>query len=255
MGARGNSGVNCSQLFRGFAQSVEGKKNLSAQDLADAFAHGVETAVQADLKPVEGTILTVAREAAQAGLKAEYGSDDALVVMTAVVKGAQRALAQTPDLLAVLKEVGVVDTGGTGLVYFYEGFREGLSGENCTDVHDVTDEEMTEMIHAVQLTSALTTLDPADIVYGVCTEMMVESGLGELFKHFDYEPFRNYLNTLGDYTLVVADEEVVKVHVHTEHPGTVFRYGTQFGDLLKIQVDNMRLTTESNFEREGALDE
>ena len=128
MGARGNSGVISSQLFRGFAKSVEGKKNLSAQDLADAFAHGVETAYKAVMKPVEGTILTVAREAAKAGLKAANGSDDALVVMTAVVKGAKRALAKTPDLLAVLKEVGVVDSGGQGLVFIYEGFREGLSG-------------------------------------------------------------------------------------------------------------------------------
>ncbi len=254
MGARGNSGVISSQLFRGFAKSVEGKKNLSAQDLADAFVHGVETAYKAVMKPVEGTILTVAREAAKAGLKAANGSDDALVVMTAVVKGAKRALAKTPDLLAVLKEVGVVDSGGQGLVFIYEGFREGLSGEISSDVHDVTDEEMTEMINAVHHQSAQTQLDPADIVYGYCTEMMVELGHGDQFKHFDYEPFRNYLNTLGDSTLVVADEEVVKVHVHTEHPGTVFRYGQQFGDLLKIKVDNMRLQQESIIEREGALD-
>ena len=254
MGARGNSGVISSQLFRGFAKSAEGKKNLSAQDLADAFAHGVETAYKAVMKPVEGTILTVAREAAKAGLKAANGSDDALVVMTAVVKGAKRALAKTPDLLAVLKEVGVVDSGGQGLVFIYEGFREGLSGEISSDVHDVTDEEMTEMINAVHHQSAQTQLDPADIVYGYCTEMMVELGHGDQFKHFDYEPFRNYLNTLGDSTLVVADEEVVKVHVHTEHPGTVFRYGQQFGDLLKIKVDNMRLQQESIIEREGALD-
>ena len=254
MGARGNSGVISSQLFRGFAKSVEGKKNLSAQDLADAFVHGVETAYKAVMKPVEGTILTVAREAAKAGLKAANGSDDALVVMTAVVKGAKRALAKTPDLLAVLKEVGVVDSGGQGLVFIYEGFREGLSGEISSDVHDVTDEEMTEMINAVHHQSAQTQLDPADIVYGYCTEMMVELGHGDQFKHFDYEPLRNYLNTLGDSTLVVADEEVVKVHVHTEHPGTVFRYGQQFGDLLKIKVDNMRLQQESIIEREGALD-
>ncbi|EGF48943.1 dihydroxyacetone kinase(DAK2)-like enzyme, partial [Lacticaseibacillus rhamnosus MTCC 5462] len=106
------------------------------------------------------------REAAKAGLKAANGSDDALVVMTAVVKGAKRALAKTPDLLAVLKEVGVVDSGGQGLVFIYEGFREGLSGEISSDVHDVTDEEMTEMINAVHHQSAKTQLDPADIVYG-----------------------------------------------------------------------------------------
>jgi DAK2 domain fusion protein YloV len=255
MGARGNSGVISSQLFRGFAKSVAHKKSLTAQDLADAFAHGVETAYKAVMKPVEGTILTVAREAAKAGLKAANGSDDALVVMQAVVKGAKRALAKTPDLLAVLKEVGVVDSGGQGLVFIYEGFQEGLSGKISSDVHDVTDEEMNEMINAVHHQSAQVQLDPADIVYGYCTEMMVELGDGQNLKHFDYEPFRNYLNTLGDSTLVISDEEVVKVHVHTEHPGTVFRYGQQFGSLMKIKVDNMRLQQESIIEREGALDQ
>lgn len=190
--------------------------------MAELLLHGVETLYKAVLKPVEGTILTVLREAAKAGLKAANGSDELLVVMTAVVKGAKRLLAKTPDLLLVLKEVGVVDLGGVGLVSIYEGSREGLSGEMCLDVHDVTDEEMTEMMYAGYVVSAVTQLDPADIVYGYCTEMMVELGVGDVFKHFDYEPSRNYLNTLGDLTLVVADEEVVKGYVHTEHPGTVF---------------------------------
>ncbi|WP_461213234.1 DAK2 domain-containing protein [Lacticaseibacillus sp. GG6-2] len=252
MGARGNSGVISSQLFRGFAKSVEAKQTLTAQDLADAFANGVETAYKAVMKPVEGTILTVAREGAKAGLKAAADSDDALVVMNAVVKSAKRALAKTPDLLPVLKEVGVVDSGGQGLCFIYEGFREGLAGEADADEYVPDEAEMNEMVNATHHQGAQTKLNPDDIVYGYCTEMMVELGVGDgPKKPFDYEPFRNYLNELGDSTLVVADDEVVKVHVHTEHPGTVFKYGQQFGALAKIKVDNMRLQHESIIEREA----
>ncbi|WP_461224358.1 DAK2 domain-containing protein [Lacticaseibacillus suihuaensis] len=250
MGARGNSGVISSQLFRGFAKSVAAKDTLSAQDLADAFAGGVETAYKAVMKPVEGTILTVAREGAKAGLKAAAGTEDAVVVMNAVVKAAKRALAKTPDLLPVLKEVGVVDSGGQGLVFIYEGFKEGLSGEVEDDAYVPDEVEMGEMVSATHHQGAQAQLNPEDIVYGYCTEMMVNLGQGDAPKAFDYETFRQYLNQLGDSTLVVADDEVVKVHVHTEHPGTVFKYGQQFGTLEKIKVDNMRLQHESIIERE-----
>lgn len=255
MGARGNSGVISSQLFRGFAKNVEKKTTLSAQDLADAFAAGVETAYKAVMKPVEGTILTVAREAAKAGLKTAASTDDAVEVMAAVTKAAKRALAKTPDLLPVLKEVGVVDSGGQGLVFLYEGFGEGLSGEAADNAYVPDEEEMDEMVNATHHQGAQAQLNPDDIVYGYCTEMMVELGKGDNPKTFDFEPFRNYLNTLGDSTLVVADDEVVKVHVHTEHPGTVFRYGQQYGELAKIKVDNMRLQHESIIEREEAIKE
>ncbi|MCI1985643.1 MAG: DAK2 domain-containing protein [Lactobacillus sp.] len=252
MGARGNSGVISSQLFRGFAKSVEAKQTLTAQDLADAFAGGVETAYKAVMKPVEGTILTVAREGAKAGLKAASDSQDAAAVMAAVVKASKRALAKTPDLLPVLKEVGVVDSGGQGLCFIYEGFLEGLNGEAEDDLYVPDEVEMNEMVNATHHQGAQAKLNPDDIVYGYCTEMMVELGVGEgPKKAFDYEPFRNYLNKLGDSTLVVADDEVVKVHVHTEHPGTVFKYGQQFGALAKIKVDNMRLQHESIIEREA----
>lgn len=256
MGARGNSGVISSQLFRGFAKSVENKQSLTAQDLADAFASGVETAYKAVMKPVEGTILTVAREGAKAGLKAANDTTDCVVVMTAVVKGAKRALAKTPDLLPVLKEVGVVDSGGQGLCFIYEGFKEGLSGEADDNEYVPDEAEMNEMVNATHHQGAQTKLNPDDIVYGYCTEMMVELGVGDgPKKPFDYEVFRGYLNGLGDSTLVVADDEVVKVHVHTEHPGTVFKYGQQFGALAKIKVDNMRLQHESIIEREEQYQE
>jgi DAK2 domain fusion protein YloV len=249
MGARGNSGVISSQLFRGFAKNVEKKQTLTAQDLADAFVGGVETAYNAVMKPVEGTILTVAREAAKAAKKQAASTDDAVEVLHATVKAAKKALAKTPDLLPVLKEVGVVDSGGQGLVFIYEGFFDGLSGEN-TEENFVPDEtEMNEIVNANHHQGAQTQLNPDDIVFGYCTEMMVGLGKNGATKTFDYDTFRNYLAQFGDSMLVIADDEVVKVHVHTEHPGTVFRYGQQFGSLDKIKIDNMRLQHESIIER------
>lgn len=249
MGARGNSGVISSQLFRGFAKSVEKKDLLTAQDLADALAHGVETAYSAVMKPVEGTILTVAREAAKAAKKEAANTDDAVEIMRVTVKAAKKALAKTPDLLPVLKEVGVVDSGGQGLVFIYEGFYDGLSGENTEEVFVPDETEMGEIVNANHQQGAQTQLNPDDIVFGYCTEMMVGLGKNGATKTFDYDTFRNYLSQFGDSLLVIADEEVVKVHVHTEHPGTVFRYGQQFGSLDKIKVDNMRLQHESIIER------
>lgn len=253
MGARGNSGVISSQLFRGFAKFVEKKATLNATDLADAFAAGVETAYNAVMKPVEGTILTVAREAAKAALKTAKSTDDTVIVMDATVKAARRALAKTPDLLPVLKEVGVVDSGGQGLTFLYEGFYEALSGESSDEEYVPDEREMGEMVNATHHQGAQTQLNPDDIVYGYCTEMMVGLGKGGATKSFDYDAFREYLSKFGDSLLVIADEEVVKVHVHTEHPGTVFRFGQQFGSLDKIKIDNMRLQHESIIEREGEL--
>lgn len=252
MGARGNSGVISSQLFRGFAKYAADKETLTAKTLAEAFAAGVETAYNAVMKPVEGTILTVAREAAKAALKAAKTDDDAVVVMDAAVKAARKALAKTPDLLPVLKEVGVVDSGGQGLVFIYEGFYEALSGEKTADEYVPSDGEMGEMVNATHHQGAQTQLNPDDIVHGYCTEMMVGLGGDGATKSFDYDAFREYLNTIGDSLLVIADDEVVKVHVHTEHPGTVFRFGHQFGSLDKIKIDNMRLQHESIIEREGS---
>ena len=133
MGARGNSGVITSQLFRGFYKATQGMKTLTAQELANAFSNGVATAYKAVMKPVEGTILTVARVAAQAGATKANDTDDVTEVMKAVVEGAKKALKSTPDLLPVLKQVGVVDSGGQGLLFIYEGFLEGLMGENFAD--------------------------------------------------------------------------------------------------------------------------
>lgn len=245
MGARGNSGVILSQLFRGFSKKIEAEETLTAQSLAAAFTHGIEVAYKAVMKPVEGTILTVAREAAKAGEAAAETTDDCAVVMEAVVDNARIALEHTPEQLPVLKEVGVVDSGGQGLLYVYEGFLAGLTGKEIVGTNfDAKVREMDSFDQEVNIEHKQD-LVTEDIKYGYCTEIMVSLGDGPTVEEeFDYDIFRNFLNEIGDSLLVVADDEIVKVHVHTEEPGTVLNYGLKFGALIKVKVDNMRKQNE-----------
>ncbi|UIF29770.1 DAK2 domain-containing protein [Levilactobacillus brevis] len=252
MGARGNSGVILSQIFRGFSRKLADKQTLTAQDLADGFAAGAETAYKAVMKPTEGTILTVVREGAQAGLNTAKKSDDILAVMDAVYEAAKAALATTPDLLPVLKQVGVVDSGGQGLTFVLEAFNDSLNGRVAEEGdYKPDDAEMDEMIDAAHHQSVQGKLDPDSIKYGYCTEIMVRIGRGKQVQHdFDYDTFYKYLAGLGDSLLVVNDEEIVKVHVHTEHPGKVIAWGQEFGDLAKVKVDNMRMQQETIMEHD-----
>ena len=252
MGARGNSGVITSQLFRGFSQSVKEKEELTGQDLALAFQSGVEVAYKAVMKPVEGTILTVSRGAAIGAKKKAEETDDAVEVMKAALDSAKVALAKTPDMLPVLKEVGVVDSGGQGLVFIYEGFLAALTGEYiASEEFQATPATMTEMINAEHHKSVASHVATEDIKYGYCTEIMVALKKGPTYvKEFDYDEFRNYLNELGDSLLVVNDDEIVKVHVHTEDPGLVMQEGLKYGSLVKVKVDNMRNQHEAQVEKE-----
>lgn len=252
MGARGNSGVILSQVFRGFAKSVANKKELTPQDLAQALQGGVETAYKAVMKPQEGTILTVARKSAEAAKNVAKNGGDIVAVMKDTYEAAEAALKTTPDLLPVLKEVGVVDSGGQGLTFVYQGFFDALSGNVRDDeVHKPSPVEMDEMVSAEHHKSAQGKLNTEDIKYGYCTEIMVRLGAGRLVeKKFDYDEFRGYLAEIGDSLLVIADDEVVKVHVHTEHPGMVLSYGQKFGSLIKVKVDNMRLQHETILEKD-----
>lgn len=252
MGARGNSGVILSQIFRGFSKKLADKQTLTAQDLADGFAAGAETAYKAVMKPTEGTILTVVREGAQAGLNTAKSSDDVLAVMDAIYEAAKAALATTPDLLPVLKQVGVVDSGGQGLTFVLEAFNDSLNGRVAEDgEYKPDDAEMDEMIDAAHHQSVQGKLDPNSIKYGYCTEIMVRIGRGKQVDHdFDYDEFYKYLADLGDSLLVVNDDEIVKVHVHTEHPGKVIAWGQEFGDLAKVKVDNMRMQQETIMEHD-----
>jgi len=252
MGARGNSGVITSQLFRGFSQSVKGKDELDGKELARAFQSGVEVAYKAVMKPVEGTILTVSRGAAIGAKKKAEATNDAVEVMKAALEGAKTALAKTPDMLPVLKEVGVVDSGGQGLVFIYEGFLSALTGEYiASEDFQATPATMTEMINAEHHKSVAGHVATEDITFGYCTEIMVALKQGPTYvKDFDYDEFRNYLNDLGDSLLVVNDDEIVKVHVHTEDPGLVMQEGLKYGSLVKVKVDNMRNQHEAQLEKE-----
>ncbi|WP_397537476.1 DAK2 domain-containing protein [Rummeliibacillus pycnus] len=236
MGARGNSGVILSQLFRGFGKAVEKENELDAVKFAQALQYGVETAYKAVMKPVEGTILTVARVAAEKAVEVAKTEQDIVVVMEELLAAAKEALAKTPDLLPVLKEVGVVDSGGQGLVFVYEGFTAALKGEEiptATKVESIEDLVNAEH-HKVQ-----DFMDTSEIVFGYCTEFMVRFEEGK--KPFDEAEFREDMSRFGDSLLVISDDEVVKIHVHSETPGAVISYGHQYGSLVKVKVDNMRL--------------
>ena len=235
MGARGNSGVILSQLFRGMSQHIADKKEIDAKEFAEAIQNGVSIAYKAIIKPVEGTILTVAREAAEAGVKAAENTKSVVEVMEAIYAEAQASLKRTPDLLPILKEVGVVDSGGQGLVCVYQGFVAALKGEKIegleaveTNVVDMQFEDDHDMDF----------MSPEDIVYGFCTEFTVR--LDKEKKEFDEDKFRADMSKFGDSLLVISDSEYVKIHVHTETPGDVFNYGQQYGELIKIKSDNMR---------------
>lgn len=243
MGARGNSGVILSQIFRGFASSMADKETLSARDLADALMAGAQIAYKSVMKPTEGTILTVIREAASKANKVANQTDDVVELMAAVEDAAQKALNSTPDLLPVLKEVGVVDSGGQGLVFVLQAFYQVLSGDfNEEDMKAPDNAELDQMVKELHAgAQANSNLDPADIKYGYCTEVMVQIGKGTTYDHeFDYDEFYKHLAQLGDSLLVINDDEIVKVHVHTENPGEVITWGTHFGSLVKVKVDNMR---------------
>ncbi|CYA11672.1 fatty acid kinase catalytic subunit FakA [Staphylococcus aureus] len=234
MGARGNSGVILSQLFRGFCKNIESESEINSKLLAESFQAGVETAYKAVMKPVEGTILTVAKDAAQAAVEKANNTEDCIELMEYIIVKANESLENTPNLLAVLKEVGVVDSGGKGLLCVYEGFLKALKGEKVeTKVAKIDKDEFVHDEHDFH-----GVINTEDIIYGYCTEMMVRFGKNK--KAFDEQEFRQDMSQFGDSLLVINDEEIVKVHVHTEHPGKVFNYGQQYGELIKLKVENMR---------------
>ncbi|HCZ6592178.1 TPA: fatty acid kinase catalytic subunit FakA [Staphylococcus aureus] len=234
MGARGNSGVILSQLFRGFCKNIESESEINSKLLAESFQAGVETAYKAVMKPVEGTILTVAKDAAQAAIEKANNTEDCIELMEYIIVKVNESLENTPNLLAVLKEVGVVDSGGKGLLCVYEGFLKALKGEKVEAKVAKLDKD--EFVHDEHDFHGV--INTEDIIYGYCTEMMVRFGKNK--KAFDEQEFRQDMSQFGDSLLVINDEEIVKVHVHTEYPGKVFNYGQQYGELIKLKVENMR---------------
>ncbi len=234
MGARGNSGVILSQLFRGFSKAIENEENVDTKVFVNALDQGVKTAYKAVMKPVEGTILTVAKDSSERAVQAAEETDSLIEVMEAVVEEAKASLERTPDLLPVLKEVGVVDSGGQGLVYVYEGFLAALKGEKVEVAKDAVDTDT--FVNDDHEFDDFMTVE--DIEYGFCTEFMVRFEDGK--RSFNEEKFRNEMSEFGDSLLVISDDEIVKVHVHTETPGEAMTYGSSYGELIKMKIENMR---------------
>ncbi|RSL31269.1 DAK2 domain-containing protein [Salibacterium salarium] len=251
MGARGNSGVILSQLFRGFSKAVEKKQELTVADLEEALEEGVKTAYKAVMKPVEGTILTVAKEAATQNA---VSNDEAPVEwMRSVLHNAEASLKKTPDLLPVLKEVGVVDSGGQGLVYIYEGMLQALLGKTTKQEEESSAPSLDDLVKVEHHQNAQSRLSTEDIEYGYCTEIMVKFDKEKLLHNvYDENAFKSELERLGDSLLVVSDEDLIKVHIHAEYPGEVLSKAQTYGSLIHVKIDNMReqhqaLTeTESN---------
>lgn len=253
MGARGNSGVILSQLFRGFAKAVSDLDSVNAQQFAAAFQNGVDMAYKAVVKPVEGTILTVAREAAKHAVKTAARQTDISIVMEELLKKSQEALLKTQDMLPVLKQVGVVDSGGQGLVLIYEGFMDVLGSETIEEPADMPytafgavqplDEPLEQFgtyVHR-EPQSAQAKLATEDIEFGYCTEFIVTLNAAKAASRtFDEHRFREELSAFGDSLLVVADDDLVKVHIHAEYPGSVMNLAQNYGDLSRIKIENMR---------------
>lgn len=237
MGARGNSGVILSQIFRGFAQGLKGKIEATAQDISDALLMGKEVAYKAVMRPVEGTILTVIRESSQALADSVYPDmplDEALDIL---LKEARESLKRTPNLLPVLKEAGVVDSGGAGLCKIIEGFDLALHNQivekNMPDV--VSDSVVEPIIGNVQAS-----LEHKE--FGYCTEFILklpEDPIKAKKKKFVPSRFSGVLNSHGNSIVMVHDDDLIKVHIHTLNPGNILTYAQQFGDFVKIKVENM----------------
>lgn len=228
MGARGNSGVITSQIFRGLYQALEEDSEINGLKLANAFVNGSRVAYKAVMRPVEGTILTVIREASDYTFvyASENSSISCVDVMKKLVEEAKISLDNTPELLPVLKEVGVVDSGGAGLVYILEGFLSALEGT----VIARNESEATNVAAGAQLESD---------EFGYCTEFIVRLDENNL-KTFNEDKLRESLSNLGDSLVVVQDDDIVKVHVHTLKPGDALNLGQRYGEFVKLKIENMQ---------------
>lgn len=229
-GARGNSGVITSLIFRGFAQGLNGMQEVNGKNLAAALGIGVDAAYKAVTKPCEGTILTVARMAYEAGLEASVENTDVVFVWQAICDKAEDALAITPELLPVLKRAGVVDAGGKGLCAIFEGMLSFIRDEVMIEFDD------TKEVTVETFDSAAAQFDD-NIEFTYCTEFITDRKT-ETPK--DPEQLREYLETIGDCVVVVSDDEIIKVHVHTEQPGNALTKALEFGSLLNVKVENMK---------------
>ena len=241
MGARGNSGVILSQMVRGFAKSIEGKETLNTVDLADALKLGSDTAYKAVIKPIEGTILTVVRESAEYAQKIAKKEDDVVRFFELVIGEANQSLKRTPELLKSLKEAGVVDSGGKGLILIYEGMYNALKNNPI----ELKDSSLT----AEPTTNQLSNVNSQDIEFGYCTEFILET------DKVDDTHIRDIMLKYGDSLAVVGDDGIIKVHVHTNDPGLAIQEALKFGQLLTIKIENMRFQHENTLLEKGSNNE
>ena len=232
-GARGNSGVILSLIFRGFSKGFKGLTAAGAEDIANAFKEGVDAAYKAVMKPTEGTILTVVREASEAAQEMAKIQDDPLEVAFAALQAAKEALAKTPELLPVLKKAGVVDAGGQGLILVFEGMES--VWHNGVIVQPVDGSVVTPVSTPSKSTVANAS---DDIEFGYCSEFLIEKS--NKSKEKDPLKLRAYLESIGDCVVVVDDSDIIKVHVHSNEPGNVIQAALKYGQLINIKIDNMR---------------
>ena len=232
-GARGNSGVILSQLFRGAAKILKEAAVIDVFEIALAFDNASETAYKAVMKPKEGTILTVARAMGEKALEIHDEYDDIISFLEAVLAYGDETLQKTPEMLPVLKKAGVVDSGGQGLMVILHGILEGLKG-NVIELGDVVLSTKSSSANG----AAREDIDTADIKFGYCTEFIVN--LNKEFTDKDEKEFKEFLTSIGDSLVCVADDEVVKIHVHTNDPGLAIQRGLSFGELTNLKIDNMR---------------
>lgn len=229
-GARGNSGVILSQLFRGFTKVVKEATVIDAKVIAKSFEKAVETAYKAVMKPKEGTILTVAKGVSDKATEMAAKTDDLNVIIEEVIKYGDYVLSQTPEMLPVLKQAGVVDSGGQGLMVVLKGAYDAFLGKEI-DFSTVETKTVRPVVDS-------SSIDTADIKFGYCTEFIIM--LEKTFEYSDEKEFKAYLESIGDSIVVVADDEIVKVHVHTNDPGLAIQKALTYGSLTKMKIDNMR---------------
>lgn len=238
-GARGNSGVILSQLLRGFTKEIQGTASIDVTILANAMVRGTETAYKAVMKPKEGTILTVAKGMADKAIEIAAQTDDIEIFAKAVIEEGDYVLSQTPEMLPVLKQAGVVDSGGQGLMQVVKGAFDGLTGK-CSDFsfEDAGILKPSSEKAPQSAGASRTDIDTADIRFGYCTEFIIK--LEKEYSQKDEDELKKYLGSIGDSLVVVSDDEIVKIHVHTNHPGLAFEKGLTYGSLSRMKVDNMR---------------
>ncbi len=233
LGARGNSGVILSQIFRGFGEKIKDKEVLTIKDFSDAFISGKDRAYKAVLKPVEGTMLTVIREASENLAKYISKNTKATLVesLEYMVEQAHISLKNTPELLPVLKEAGVIDSGGAGICKILEGFLAAARGEKV-EAHEsqTTNDKKYVLFEPIQ---------DKDDDFGYCTEFILKIGEGDEKIDFNQEVIREFLESVGNSVVLVQDEELLKVHVHTLKPGDVLNYAQQYGEFVTLKIENM----------------